>query len=419
MQRLWLITCWSVLCATAVQGQWHDRGYLASSGDGFHVFDTRGGVRSTLVSPVHKDVYDLTMDVDNRHVLLVMRDQKRIVRYDPFRFAVTGTLCAGSPLVSPTGVAIDQNGDYFVVDGGAGAVFGIAAGGKLQTVYANPTLLDQPDGGLRIDPTTGDLLVLNTSRLQDQLYTLRRDGSAISTLGSGFSARYGFDVHLPTSDVFTTSCCRPFAPPVRVLRFGQSRPEDFYIQNPVPDGAYAVRCDRASAYDQRLVLAPTFDQGGIWLVNLTSRHPTSLSRIGTSIFALDFLEGRNVQTVAVGKWRWDVRLSFPGEPGNIYFVILSLNGTRPSWLLADGRTVNLVLDNLAQLTLTSELGSVFRNNRSVLDAAGEGVAHLDVSSISSAVRGLRVYIEAITFNARAPLGIQTIADPVPLLIEER
>ena len=91
--------------------QWHDQGYITTSGRQIFVFDQQGGVRSTPVSPIHGDFCDLTMDVDNRLVLLVMRGQKKIVPFDPRSLSITGTLDMGSPLRQPVGIAIDQNGD--------------------------------------------------------------------------------------------------------------------------------------------------------------------------------------------------------------------------------------------------------------------------------------------------------------------
>ncbi len=404
------------LAASAIPAQWHDQGFITSSGSEVFVFDARGGVRSTLVS-AKNDIYDLTMDVDNRHVLLVMRSQKRIVRFDPVTLTVTGTLHTGSPLMLPESITIDQNGDYYIADTGLQSIMRLDRKGAMHRVLRHAPFWDRLEGGLETDPDTGGLLVQNTSNNWDHLYQLQRDGSSLTTLGQSFSGRYGMDIHLPSWDIYSPSCCLPFSAPIKILRLGQTRPVDFTLTGRDFDGVYCLKCDRASAKDQRLVVAPTHEKGGIWFVDLTSRVTTSLRTLGTSMFALDFLNGRNVQPVRVAKGRWEIRLSFPGQAGNIYFVVLGVNGIRPSLLLNDGRKINLVIDDLARATLFQEISHIYWNNHGLLSATGEAVTHLDVNSIAGAARGVRLFIQALTFDPSAPLGIRTIADPVPLTIE--
>ncbi|MBN2492643.1 MAG: hypothetical protein JXQ29_17485 [Planctomycetes bacterium] len=406
-----------LLLPAVATSQWHDRGYVTTSGDRVHVIDPSGGVRSTLLAPSHADIADLIMDADNCQVLLVLRDRQRIVRFDPVTLAITGTLHEGAPLSSPVGIAIDHNGHHYIADATQQAVYRLTPRG-IEKVLSSTTHLDWPEGGVRIDPDTGDLLVLNTSVTSDRLYRILRNGSGIEPVGAGFQARYGFDVHLPSWDIFATSCCQPFVSPIRILRLGQNAAEDFFVQPPGLDGAYAVRCDRSSARDQRLVVAPMFDQAGIWFIDMTSRAVTSLQRLDRPQLALEFVHGRNVQPVAAGSGRWDIRLSFPGEARNSYFVLLSVNGVRPGLLLGDGRKIQLVLDVVARATLTLEFSSIFWNNHGVLDGAGEAAAHLDVRPLGPNVRGLRLWAQALTFHPAAPLGIRTIAEPVVLVVED-
>ena len=239
----------------------------------------------------------------------------------------------------------------------------------------------------------------------------------MTTLGQGFSGRYGIDLHLPSWDIYSPSCCRPFSAPIKVLRLGQTRPVDFILAGRDFDGVYCLKCDRASAKDQRLVVAPIHDKGGIWFVDLTSRVTTSLRTVGTSMFALEFLNGRNVQPVRISKGRWEIRLSFPGQAGNIYFVILGVNGIRPGSLLNDGRKINLVIDDLARATLFLEFTQIFWNNHGILSTTGEAITHLDVNPIAGAAQGVKLFIQVLTFDPAASLGIRTIPDPVPLVIE--
>ena len=413
---LGLFSAWLGMAVTPVVAQWHAHGYVGAAGDRVFVFDGRGGVQSTVVASGFSDVVDLTMDVDNRLVILVQRDQQKLVQFDPWTLTVVNTLFAGAPLQNPVGITVDHNGDYYITDAGARSIFRLTSQGKMQTVVTS-TLLDHLDGGIRIDQDTGELLVLNSPGSLDRLYRIRRDGSRQTTVGHSFDGRYGFDVHIPSWDIYSTSCCHPFHAALRVLRLGQSQPEDMFLQEPIPSGAMCVRCDRSSAIDQRLVLSPAFDQGGIWFVDLTSRVVTSLNVVGAPLYAIDFLRGRNVQSVHTSPERWEIRLSFPGEAGAIYAVLLGLNGTRPPLWLNDGRKINLVWDDLAQFTLFHELSYIFWNNHGYLDASGEARAYLDVSWIRNHVRGLRLFLQAVTVSPSQPQTIQTIPDPVPLVIE--
>lgn len=417
-RAIWLAAALVVLVgASNLAAQWHPHGYAASTGGRVFVFDPVAGTRSTILSPVKQDIYDLAMDVDNRRLLVVMRDHARIIRLDPKTLAVTGTLWSGAPLVKPVAVAIDQNGDTCVADAGLRAVLRITPGGKIHTIIYNFLLLDRPEGGMRVDPDTGDLLVLNTTFAQDNLYRVARDGSKMPVQGRKFSGRYGFDVHIPTGDIFTTSCCTPFAAPVRVLHNWQSSPQNFGIRSGAPVGAYCVRTDRASARGQRILLGPTFVQGGVWSLDLTTRITTTLHTTGASTYALEFIHGRNVQTVRTVPGRWDVRLSFPGQPGQTYFTLLNVTGTRPGVPLPDGRRINFNFDALARLLLINEHLPFFRGHVGILNAAGEGTAVLDVRPMAELVRGIRLWVQTVTFHRSAPLGIDTIADPVPLVIE--
>ena len=89
---------WLGIAVTPGMAQWHANGHVGTSGDRVFVFDGQGGVQSTVIAPGFADMVDLTMDVDNRLVLLVQRDQKRIVRFDPWTLTVVGTLFEGPPL---------------------------------------------------------------------------------------------------------------------------------------------------------------------------------------------------------------------------------------------------------------------------------------------------------------------------------
>ena len=394
--------------------QWHDHGYITSSGDEVFVFNAKGEYRFVSVAPRSFDIFDLVMDSDDRQVLLVMRNQKRILRFDPGTMTVTGTLHAGPPLVRPEATVIDQNGDYFVADSGANAVFKIdRRSGTVSTVLVDPRL-DRVEGGMRIDPGTGDLLLLNNGA-NDLLLRISRDGRRSSVVGTGFNARFGFDVDIQTDDIFTTACCWP--PHLSVLYAGQTVATSLRLPQSAPAGYYALRADRASSAQPRLVVSPIGPDGGIWFVDVLSAAVTRLAVVGPPMFAIEHLHGRNVQPIRLEPGRWKIWLDFPDEPSLGYVVALSLSGNRPGFYLKDGRQINLAIDDVTRLTFAREWPGFFWNNLGRLDTQGRGFAHLDARQLRPLLRGARFFVQALTLDPSASEGIRTIADPVPLLIE--
>jgi hypothetical protein len=97
--------------------------------------------------------------------------------------------------------------------------------------------------------------------------------------------------------------------------------------------------------------------------------------------------------------------------------LLNVTGTRPGVPLPDGRRINFNFDALARLLLINEHLPFFRNHVGVLDGSGEGTAVLDVRKMAEVVQGIRLWVQVVTFHRSASLGIHTIADPVPLVIE--
>lgn len=412
-----LVLCLATIIATSARhavSQWHDHGYITSSGDEVFVFNAKGEYRFANVAPRSFDIFDLVMDADDRQVLLVMRNQKRIVRFDPGAMSITGTLHSGPPFVRPEAAVVDQNGDYFVADSGANAVFKIARGsGTVSTIYVDARL-DRIEGGMRIDPGTGDLLLLNNG-VNDVLLRVSRDGRRNTVVGTGFQARFGFDVDIQTADIFSTACCWP--PHLSVLYAGQSVATSLRLPPSAPAGYYAMRADRSTSSRPRMVVSPIGPDGGIWFVDVFGAAVTRLAVVGPPMFAIEHLHGRNVQPVRIEPGRWKIWLDFPDEPGLGYVVALSLSGNRPGFYLKDGRQINLAIDDVTRLTFAKEWPGFFWRNLHQLDTQGRGFANLDVRQLYSLLRGVRFFVQALTLDPSASEGIRTIADPVPLLIE--
>ncbi len=409
---LWLAILGIVLPIASLGAQWHDGGYIATSGDAVYRFTGRGETRLREIASNQWDATEVRMDRDNRLALVVLRNRATILRVDPETLATVGTLIAGAPLMRPEAIAVDHHGDYLISDSGAKAIFRLALNGRISTVVVDPRL-DHVEGGLRIDPDTGDLLVMNTGA-DDTLYRVWWD-ARVTTVGTRFNGRFGFDIDLSSADVFSASCCSP--PHLTVLRLAQMSATKFVLTAPAPTGYYAVRADRASTQDPRLVVSPTGPYGGIWYVNLTSRVVTPLQVVGQTLYSIDHLGGRNVQSRRVASGLWEIHLDFPGQAGNGFLTLVSATGIRPSLFLGDGRRLSLAVDDLTRFTVGTELPGVWWNNRGVLDPTGHAVTHLSTRPLGQALHGIRLYMCAVTFDPAAPLGIRTVADPIVVLID--
>jgi len=112
---------------------------------------------------------------------------------------------------------------------------------------------------------------------------------------------------------------------------------------------------------------------------------------------------------------WDVRLHFTGQGGSAYAVGLSLSGVRPGLFLPDGRRICFNPDALTAPSAAGQLAPIFTGQAGVLDTAGRATARLDVSALAP-LAGLRVWIQALVLDPRAPLGIRTVPDPVVLVL---
>jgi len=96
-------------------------------------------------------------------------------------------------------------------------------------------------------------------------------------------------------------------------------------------------------------------------------------------------------------------------------VGLSLSDVRPGVPLPDGRRILLNVDNLTALSLSGRLGPLFAGNVGKLTPSARAMAVLDVSSLP-VLKGLPIWLLAATLNPQAPLGIQTISDPLRITL---
>jgi hypothetical protein len=104
-----------------------------------------------------------------------------------------------------------------------------------------------------------------------------------------------------------------------------------------------------------------------------------------------------------------LRLSFPGEAGRSYVVGLTLSGADSGIPLPDGRTIPLNFDGLTAVSVTGSLPSIMTGTVGVLDATGAATARIDVASVASVLKGIRVVAAAIVTDPSAPSGLAHVS----------
>ena len=314
-------------------------------------------------------------------------------------------------------VMVDPNGDYIVVTGPPTAaqkacLLKVDRQGAVSTVFAGQNLGYATSVTMDID--TGNFLLLD-NRTRD-LYSITPDGATVTSVGRFGPTLYILNQvtqHVGSGDTFVGSWSTYGAVLLRMNAIGQSSvylPSGLY-------GAYGVHADRSSAANPRLLVGSTSVDSGLFYVDLRTQAITTLvsTAVGFPLVYHKVFPSRDVATIRQAPSRWDVRLHFPGEAGNAYVVGLGLSGVRPGLGLPDRRRLCFNLDDLTRLSLGGLLGLRFTGYAGRLDAAGRATATLDTSPWPG-LRGLRVWIQALTLDPNAPLGIRTIPDPVVLVL---
>ena len=405
----------AVVFSTHATAQNHVNGYAAATTSG-RVYLIDGVGTTSTVQAGSSTGYGLVMDRSN--TLLILVDYSgSLVKIDPQAKAVVGTLATG--LASPRDIAVGADGDYYVIDG-SGRLWKVDAVGGVTTVSS--AVGGSTYGGMDVDIDTGDLLVQSATGT-DPLIRVARDGSTITTLGTGFDARYGITQHIPTGDVFSGSCCGDQSPPenVFVLRAGQSTATVWWSANLAPVGVYSLKADRASAANQRLILGSlgsTVARGqGVYRIDMATQAVTQVTTITTSIYETEILYRRNIFSVSQGKGVWDIGILVPEDAGAPYVLGVSATGVRPGLPLNDGRRINLTPDTLTVVGLTTGLAPFLTGTAGNLNAKGLGAARLDLSLLGPAANGVLLYFEVLTLDPRAPNGIKTITDPHVIEVE--
>ena len=364
-----------------------------------------------MTMPSH---YQVEMDLDNNMVLVPDSTAGAIWQVDPNLLTVVGTLVADPSLKTPVyGMHFDHNGDLFVSP--SGTLLKVDRFGTLTTVGGFGSSAQH----MALDIATGDLIVGRSS----SVYQLARDGSMLTTLGSGFSFRYGdMAQDILTGDLFVPTCCGWSGASLHVLRAGTSM-ASIYLSDSGLAGAYGPNMDRASAANRRIVTGshiyvPNYpNSGGIWYIDLGTAAPVKLASFqAKTIGDSTILGSRELQTVRIANGQYDLRFNVPADAGKAFVAGLSFTGITPALPLPDGRRIPLVMDTFTIASINGWLVPFLTGNVGTLDAFGKATGKLDVSAMYNVVKGLRLWTILVVLDPKAPLGIASICDPKVLVL---
>lgn len=429
MRTIILLVVATAVLGGLVAGQHYQNGWVVTGDKHLHYVAPNGSVTSISYS-TNSNAEIAIMNWDNQTALVPDFSKQAILKIDPGTLTVIGTFVQNSMfghVRTFQEAEFDSNGDlYFAASWPIQGVFKFARGAmNFTTVFNNPSTA-QPlywINNMSIDIDSGELIVGDDNHLNDDvLYLMRRgDGSftRIGKMGGPWAFRQGSYKHIPTGDIYcgTAVAGNPVLQSILVLRSGTSVATVF-LNHPTLKEASAPMPDRASAAVQQLVTASKLNQGdGVWKVDIATQAATKIATIQRNCFKCVPAFGRNVQTISTGKGKWDARVSLPMWANRSFLLAVSMSGVRPGMKLPDGRTIPLIMDNLAFLSVTLGLAPFVTGNVGTLDRTGLAVAKIDVSGIGKVLNGIRLWLCAVVIDGSAPLGIGVITDPKCLVLE--
>jgi len=419
MKHITLSLAVGLLMSGFAGAQYHTGGYFGVTWGAGNVAygvksDLQGKVTTMQLGTISH--YDCEMAADNKLILVSDSTAGAIWMIDPFAMTITGTLFADPALSTIAyGLQYDHNGDLYVFS--SSRLFRIQIPGGLTTVTSGSFSL----GNATVDTYTGEILIA-AGVSNGVLMRIERQTGTTTTLGTGFATRYGDAAHdALTGDVYVSTCCgtSTVGRSLDVLRAGKSV-STIYLSSPSLLGAYGPQMDRVSAASPRIVTgcfrsSTTAASGGIWYIDLKT---TGLQKVAsfapTTVANVLFLEGRNIQSTRTGPGRYTVNLSLPPDASRPYVMGAGITGVIPALPLPDGRRIPLVLDDVALLSIQGLLAPIVSGTVGALDPLGKATVRIDVSSLYPGIRGLVMWMVAVTFDPNAPLGVSTITDPYVL-----
>jgi len=406
----------------AVSAQHHTTGWIFTC-PGSAILVGRIDATGQITTLIPQTIYPLeyyrggTMDFDNRtYVLAHNFPPGSLVWLDSKGTVLRSLTLSTVPKSILNDVVLDSDGNLIAVEEGNPelqnrfTLYKVGTSGTATTLITGD-FLDLPRE-LVLDADTGDLIVVDAACIVARIPS---DGSRVLPILFSTSMRQ-ITQDLRSGDYFAGS---PQEVMFRLSPTGRLTTVLRTNTNGGLNGGYATHADRSSAASPRLAFTSQYmpSRGdGFFLMDLQTKTVTTLTRNMPGIARHIFPDrGRNVATLKRGPGRWLVHLSFPGEGGNNYLAALSASGLRPGAILPDGRRVGINIDPLTLLSIHGALHPLFSANVGILSATGDAYAHLDVSGLPF-LRGQRLWIQGLTLDPLAPLGIRTIADPVLLVL---
>jgi len=429
MSRLFILTALAVsLTAAGVAAQPHTAGWSFTSGASnlAPIFagrvDMTGKVSTLLtLSQLPQNVYSDggTLDYDDRNYVIALLS--KVINGSLLQFDRSGTILQTIQVLATNpqmgggmthDVDVDQNGDFLVAVGqGAGpgntGLFKVDRSNKVTTI--SKSSLFQDIVAVVPDVVSGNHLVLDRS--VNGILSVAPDGSAVTSIGKfGVSVGQQIAQHKGSGDLYVGAFSSSGAVILRMDLVGTA---STFLASGLYSGR-AVFADRSSAAAPRLTVGSVSTSAGFYFVDLATKAITTLVTT-PNLGPNQVFPDREVGSLLRSPGRWEISLHFAGQVGNGYAIGLSLSGVQPGVGLPDGRRIFLNVDNLTALSLNGLLGPIFTKNLGNLNVVDRATAVLDVSGFPG-LKGIPVWVQVVTLNPSAPLGIHTVADPLRITL---
>jgi hypothetical protein len=358
-----------------------------------------------LTAGVGGDASNPIMDPDNNFVYIVAQGDNLL---QVFNTPSVTTIAAGLGSAI-TGVTADEDGTFVVCRSG-GILNRVTTAGVVTTIT---TGLGSPNAVVW-DVDTGDYVVANFNAAPG-IWRVTRSGVR-STLLAATALFSGIDKHVPSGDFI----CTVFGALLRVTPGGVattvvSGGAELASANGLcvlptghPDGEYNVAVSDFGSAPTGLYV---FDLGTGRVVSTILNFPAgNANGIGPAGVCVNQGKGLHGAGTARGGTLYNLKLrNFSGSFAGKTYVISGSFGARPGFNLADGRLINVALDNLWTLTTLNQLPAIFQNFQGILDGGGDGNGNVLVLP-DMALIGLRTFYAFVVLDAGSPGGIQYVSN---------
>jgi len=409
-RRLGVLTALAVLFGLAAAGaaQPHGTDLIVGSTSGRIYRLTPTGTATTIGTFGSGLMNMLTVDADNRHIVVLNTSPLQVLRIDPLAGRIVATVWSGAPFSGTISwIEMDQDGDYLVTDPGSSSprtsyLFKVKRDGSgVTTIFQQVNALFN---AFTVDKSRGDWIIGDFNvRAMMKIDRSTRTVKTIVPLGTtglqgAVQDPQGLEVYVDASSSASVVSYNPFTNVVTTLTTGLQ--------------TNSIGIDRSPAGDGTLLFVG-LTNGTIQKVSRTGTNLGAIGSVGGNPFGIAVDHGRNVapQLVTAPNNRV-IRLDFPGQPGRAYVLALSLSGYSPGVTLPDARVIPLNIDQLTLLTARSPLPPLLVNNIGILSAQGRATVQLDLNPLTPFISGVRIWMAALTLDPAAPLGIGEISAPV-------